>query len=58
MKQGGKGRDRVCIDHDHETGKVRGLLCFFCNAGLGMFEERIETMERAIRYLRENSNSR
>jgi len=51
MHLGGKKRNRACIDHDHATGIVRGLLCFFCNAGLGMFEENVETMERAILYV-------
>lgn len=40
------------IDHDHKTGKVRGLLCHKCNAGIGMFRENIETMEKAIKYLK------
>jgi hypothetical protein len=39
------------IDYDHNTGKVRGLLCKKCNLGIGMFGEDVENINKAIRYL-------
>jgi hypothetical protein len=39
------------FDHDHTTGKIRGLLCNCCNTGLGMFEDSVEALTRAVRYL-------
>lgn len=42
----------LSVDHDHKTGKIRGLLCAFCNTGLGYFKDNVEFLERAIKYLK------
>jgi Recombination endonuclease VII len=41
----------ACIDHDHKTKKVRGLLCMHCNHGLGKFQDSISVLGRAADYL-------
>jgi hypothetical protein len=42
----------LCIDHDHRTGKFRGILCNGCNTSLGQFNDDVRILKRAIRYLR------
>lgn len=50
----GMNRD-WCVDHNHTSGDVRGLLCNGCNKGLGHFKENIEALHGAISYLRKYS---
>ena len=58
MPVSGRGQplDVVAIDHDHATGKIRGLLCNACNKGLGLFTDSIEKLNKARKYL-ENAKS-
>jgi Recombination endonuclease VII len=53
---GMKERSRILVvDHDHATGRVRALLCWNCNCGIGHFRENPDFMEAAIRYVVEQS---
>ncbi len=45
---------KSCIDHDHVTGKVRGVLCPNCNNGLGMFKDSQVLLYTAADYLKRN----
>ncbi len=42
----------LVMDHDHHTGKFRGMLCNHCNRGLGNFFDNVNTLENAILYLK------
>lgn len=46
-----EGEKALCVDHDHNTGEVRGLLCNSCNAMLGYAGDNTEILRRAIYYV-------
>ena len=50
-----KNSDRFDVDHDHKSGKVRGLLCRGCNTGLGKFKDNPHFMWTAIEYLAQSN---
>lgn len=43
----------LCVDHDHKTGGVRGLLCNACNTAIGLLGENVSRLRSAERYLLE-----
>jgi hypothetical protein len=45
----------LCVDHDHRSGKVRGLLCNACNTAIGLFEEDLNRFEFAKAYLKRSN---
>lgn len=42
---------KLYVDHNHTTGKIRGLLCMNCNAALGHFREDLTILKKAVNYL-------
>lgn len=46
------GKGSMAVDHDHTTGRFRGLLCASCNGALGALGDSVEGLERALAYLR------
>lgn len=47
-----KGDRKLCVDHCHTTGKIRGLLCNACNSGIGFLRDSIPSLKAAIAYLK------
>ena len=45
------GKHRLSVDHDHKSGRIRGLLCHNCNHALGKFKDNISLLLRAVKYL-------
>jgi ferredoxin-like protein FixX len=46
-----KGRGTFHVDHCHETGKIRGILCHDCNTGIGKLGDSLESIKKAVSYL-------
>ncbi len=46
------------VDHDHTSGRIRGVLCFRCNAALGQFDDQPANLRRAAVYLEGDRPSR
>lgn len=53
IMKNGVERNELCIDHDHESGKIRGLLCQACNRGIANLEKP-GWLEKAEEYLARN----
>lgn len=49
--QNGKVKN-LSVDHNHDTGEIRGLLCFHCNSAIGKFNDSVVLLQRAIDYLK------
>jgi len=51
----GEMKDQLCVDHNYNTGKIRGILCHGCNLALGNLGENIEKILKLAHYLEDRS---
>ena len=56
MEPRGRMKSSATVDHNHETGKVRGLLCRGCNHGIGQLKDDPEVLLSAYEYLMKNGH--
>ena len=54
---GCSNRNSLCVDHDHQTGAVRGVLCSGCNTSLGLLGESLERLEGLRAYIQKVSQN-
>jgi hypothetical protein len=52
FSDGSNHKKKLCVDHNHDTGIVRGILCGHCNVGIGMFHDNPDKLKKAIQYLK------
>lgn len=48
-----KDKSSLSVDHNHTTGKIRGILCNNCNRGIGLLGDTPESLLKAYKYLKE-----
>ena len=51
----GATQARLVVDHSHQNGEFRGILCDGCNTGIGCFKENIKSLLNAIQYIKERN---
>lgn len=51
---GSNGKNVLAVDHCHDTGKIRGLLCAYCNKAIGAFRDSEKLLTSAIKYLKKH----
>lgn len=56
LKDGTPTGKWLCVDHCHDCMVCRGLLCHFCNTGIGWFEEDLDRMRAALAYVEAHQN--
>jgi hypothetical protein len=50
-----RSNKKTVVDHCHDTGMVRGVLCHSCNCAIGLLKDSISTIENALHYLQDSN---